>query len=161
MFYRFVIVFIVLILLAGCSASGPVYKQHELQNSKNATLYIYRPSKAVNCCVAPLIYVDSEKLGPLKNGGYTVQELEPGAHVITVGDGSHGFDASTVELNFESGEEYYLKWVIGSLDNLGVVILTGMVGAGAAAPGERDYNLVVINSEDAKVEISKLKMSLP
>ncbi len=145
--------------LAGCSASGPIFKQYTPQKSDSAILYIYRPQKTVNCCVAPAVYIDGATQHALKNGGYHVYELPAGNYEVIVGDGSYGFTAESIELKLEQSNHYYLKWNIGPIENLSAVI-TGAI-LGGATSGQREYNLVQMDPATAKQEISSLKLSMP
>lgn len=157
--FRITILLFLAIGLYGCGASGPIYKQYSPKNSETAVVYVYRPSRSVNCCVAPAVYLNGNRQGSLKNGGYLVYELPSGEHKITVGDGSYGFTAESLEVDLEKGEYYFLKWNIGPIQNMGDVVAVAMLGS--AAPGQREYNLVQVNPAIAKQEISSLKLSLP
>lgn len=159
--YKPFLIIVCLIALSGCSASGPAYSQYQSQEANSSVVYIYRPSKSVNCCVAPAVYIDGQKKNSLKNGGYVVYELEPGAHVVAVGDGKYGFEKSDLQLDLSAGESYYLKWVIGPLENFSELVLASVAGVSGSAIGARDYNLVPIKSQVAKEEIRALKLSMP
>lgn len=150
-----------LLALAGCSATGPTYSQYQSQEANSSVVYIYRPSKSVNCCVAPAVYINGQKKNSLKNGGYVVYELEPGTHVVAVGDGTYGFEKSALQLDLGAGESYYLKWVIGPVENFSELVLASVAGVTGSAIGARDYNLVPIKSQIAKEEIRALKLSMP
>ena len=143
------------ICLAACSASGPKYTQHYAQANTAAVVYVYRPQRVVNCCVAPAVYINGVENGSLKNGGYLVFELLKGDHTVTVGDGSYGFSAQTVSLSIEPGGVHYLKWVIGSLSQFDVLVIGGI----GAAYAQRDYHLFEIPLEHAVNEIKELKLS--
>lgn len=147
--------FISVLLLASCSAAGPKFQEYALANTNNAIVYIYRPTKTVNCCVAPNVYINQAPKAGLKNGGYLAYELPPGNHEITVGDGSYGFTAETVNLTLTSGDVIYLKWVIGSLSQFDILAI-GSVAVGRSA---RDYHLLQYPAEKAQVEIKELNFS--
>jgi len=135
------------LFLIGCSASGPLYTEHVPSVKDVSVVYIYRPIRTVNCCVAPAIYIDGVKKVSLKNGGYSVFELAPGKHEIKVGDGSYGFDPATVEGTYVAGTSYYFKWVIGSIQELNL----------PAMYADRDYHLIKVQNDEAKSEISSLR----
>lgn len=114
-------VFVLMLLafcLYGCGASGPIYQQYSPRNADAAVVYVYRPSRTVNCCVAPAVYLNATKKESLKNGGYLVYELAAGKHKITVGDGAYGFTPESLELELEQGTHYFLKWNIGPIENM-------------------------------------------
>ena len=156
---RVIIILLFSLGLCGCSASGPIYKQYSPVGAESAIVYVYRPSRSVNCCVAPAVYLNGDKQHSLKNGGYLFYELTQGTHTLTVGDGSYGFTKESLELEVEVGKHYYLKWNIGPIENMGDVVAVAMLGGATA--GQREYNLVQINSDIAKQEISSLKLSTP
>ena len=156
---RIIILGLVTLGLYGCGASGPVFKQYLPKNSDSATVYIYRPSRTVNCCVAPAVYLNGDKGYSLKNGGYLVYELTQGKHEVTVGDGTYGFTEESLELNLKRGEHYFLKWNIGPIENMGDIIAVAILGG--ATPGQREYNLVQVNPDVGKQEITTLKLSSP
>ncbi len=159
MLLRVTTLIVLVFSLYGCGASGPIYKQYSPQNNDSAIVYIYRPSRSVNCCVAPAVYVNDSKKASLKNGGYLVYELAAGKHKITVGDGSYGFTPESLEVDFKKSKHYFLKWNIGPIENMGDVIAVAMLGSATA--GKREYNLVQVDSVAAKREISSLKLSSP
>ena len=144
------------LLLTACSAAGPKFQDHALSKAENAVVYIYRPTKTVNCCVAPKVYINQIPKSALKNGGYVVYELPAGKHEIVVGDGSFGFTPEKLNLSLSSGEIVYLKWVIGSLSQFDILA----VGNIAAGTSTRDYHLLKYPSNEALLEIKELKLSL-
>ena len=146
---------IAVLLLTACSAAGPKFQEYALSKSENAVVYIYRPTKTVNCCVAPKVYINQTPKSDLKNGGYVVYELPAGKHEIVVGDGSFGFTPEKVNLSLKSGEIVYLKWVIGSLSQLDILAV-GNIAVGSSA---RNYYLLKYPSNEALPEIKELKLS--
>lgn len=143
------------LILTSCAASGPKFQEARLSKPENALLYVYRPAKTVNCCVAPKVYVNKSPKADLKNGGYQVYELPIGNHEIIVGDGSYGFTPEIVNLSLSSGESVYLKWVIGDLSQLDILAV-GNIAVGSSA---RDYYLLQYPNEKAILEIKELKLS--
>jgi len=146
---RRLIVFIAAAFLLGCAASGPQYSEHSASKASAGVIYVYRPTRAVNCCVAPAVYVDGVKRGELKNGGYLVYDLAAGKHSVQVGDGGYGFDPQTQDVVIEPGGSYYLKWVIGKLEAVDF----------RSYSADYNYHLIPVPVERAKSEISGLKLS--
>lgn len=144
-----------ILLLTSCSAAGPKFQEHSLVKAENAVVYIYRPTKTVNCCVAPKVYINQTPKADLKNGGYVVYELPAGKQEIIVGDGSYGFTPEKISLSLESGESVYLKWVIGGLSEIDILAV-GNIAVGSSA---RDYYLLEYPTEKAISEIKELKLS--
>ena len=141
--------------LTSCAATGPKFKEHSLVKPDNAVVYIYRPTKTVNCCVAPKVYINQVPKADLKNGGYLVYELSAGKYEIVVGDGSYGFTPETLNLSLAAGESVYLKWVIGGLSQLDIMA----IGNIAVGNSSRDYYLLQYPNEKAILEIKELKLS--
>lgn len=152
---KVVSVLLLVIFLSSCAANGPRYQEHIAKSSDVSIVYIYRPSKMVNCCVAPAVYINGEKKHSLKNGGYLVYELVPGENEVTVGDGSYGFESQIVSMELKPGSSYYLKWVIGSLEKFDVTVIGGYAGVYS----ERNYHLIEMPVVSALKEIASLKLS--
>lgn len=153
--FKIILCIISVLILGSCAASGPKFQEHGLSKPENALVYIYRPTKTVNCCVAPKVYINKSPKADLKNGGYQVYELPAGQYEIVVGDGSYGFTPEIVNLSLKSGEEIYLKWVIGDLSQLDILAI-GNLAVGSSA---RDYYLLQYPNEKANMEIKELKLS--
>jgi hypothetical protein len=154
---KFISLIFIIISLAGCSASGPLYSDFSPNLTGSSIIYIYRPSRAVNCCVAPAAYINGARLESLKNGGYLVYEFPAGNYEVTVGDGDYGFDPQTLKISTSAGSIHYLKWVIGSLDQFDAMIVGGY-GVGYAT---RNYHLIEMPLDKARDEIVSLKLSKP
>lgn len=153
--FKKVFYLMVVVLLTSCSATGPKFQEYTLSKAENAVVYIYRPTKTVNCCVAPKVYINQTPKADLKNGGYVVYELPAGKHEIVVGDGSFGFTPEKISLSVAYGEIVYLKWVIGGLSQLDILA----VGNIAVGTSVRDYYLLQYPSHEALPEIKELKLS--
>ncbi len=150
-----IIVLLGIVFLTSCAASGPKFQEKTITNATNAIIYVYRPSKTVNCCVAPKVYLNKVPTADLKNGGYIAVEVPAGKHEVTVGDGSYGFTPEKLMLSLNSGESVYLKWVIGGLTQFDIMAV-GNVAVGTSA---REYFLLQFPKEKAIIEISELKLS--
>lgn len=118
----------------------------------NGHLVVYRAKRWVNCCVAPMVYIDSTKTVALRNGSYLTYELSPGGHTIQVGDGSNGFGALSQSLQVEPGETYYFQWSIGPIRNLFIAPIGGIV----AMDARRKYQLGQMPNEVAQRDVVPL-----
>jgi hypothetical protein len=56
-----------LLLMLGCSASGPKFTKLDVVKQDNALIYVYRPSAFVNGGMAPYVYINYIKKLKLKN----------------------------------------------------------------------------------------------
>lgn len=77
--------------LYSCASSGPLimgdsagstFEAAPDQDKARALLYLYRPWAFKASLVAPLIYINNEKIIILQNRGYTWLSLEPGRYMI-------------------------------------------------------------------------------
>ncbi|MCZ6847014.1 MAG: DUF2846 domain-containing protein, partial [Alphaproteobacteria bacterium] len=98
-----------------CTASGPAFTPVQLENPKNALIYIYRSSTLFYSAnpEIPILYVDDKRLLPLKIGGDTWASVEPGTHKILVRHsilGVPAFSLGEVSISAEPGAIYYLKF---------------------------------------------------
>lgn len=143
------------LFLTACAANGPKFHEKGPSQSENSLIYIYRPTRTINCCVSPKIYLDQAPKANLNNGGYAVYEVSAGQHQVIVGDGTYGFTAEKLNVTTTPGEAVYLKWVIGDLSQVDMMI----VGALAVGSAKRDYHLIQIPKDKALPEISTLNLS--
>lgn len=140
-----------ILFLSACSATGPLYRE-EVRAQDKATVYIYRPHQYFNAGGWPEIFVDGNKLFPLKNEGYGVITLTAGKHTIKA-EGSMLFTnwyPRPVEITheFEADGEYYIR-VTPQLASV-TPIANSMVVQG-------NGNISVVPKEIAIGEIAKTK----
>ena len=107
---RHLIISLALVLLAGCAATGVPFVAQDNADLANATVHVYRPARAVNCCVAPYILINDEKRGQLKNGGYMSFVVPPGPITVEAINESAGFKSLKLTLDGKAGQSYYLRW---------------------------------------------------
>jgi len=141
-----------LILLSGCSASGPMYKPSEISSDKNAMIYVYRPSQFVNGGGYPEIKINNKSIGPLKNGGYLYKEVEAGKYTV-LSEGNimnWNFPDINVPVILKQGETAYLRLLSSASTS---AIVGSMVYMG------RDSNLHLVKPEHAKQEIKTMRLS--
>jgi len=99
-----------LILLTGCAAAGVPFTPETHTGGNKVVVYVYRPSLAVNCCVAPYIFINGEKQSQLKNGGYLLFILDPGPISLEAVNEAVGFKPLRVAMYGEPGQSYYVRW---------------------------------------------------
>lgn len=99
-----------LVMLSGCAATGAPFALEQEVSKNKATIYIYRPEIAVNCCVAPNISINNENIGQLKNGGYLSAIVSPGSITVEAVNKNVGFKSLKLTIDAESGQIYYLRW---------------------------------------------------
>ena len=80
--------FLTLMVMSGCSATGPKFSKFEKPKEGNAALYIYRDSSFFGGGVTPFIHKKDlsankdELIGEIKRSGYLRTELRKGTHEI-------------------------------------------------------------------------------
>jgi hypothetical protein len=143
---------ILVLLIVGCSATGPTFKPESTSNGENATVYIYRPFQYFNAGGWPKIYVNGKEKFSLKNNGYGTVRLKPGTHVIKA-EGSMLFtnwypEPASIKLSAEANKIYYIR-VTPQHDS------TYATGATVSLTGSAQ--VVLVTASAAKKEISKTK----
>jgi Protein of unknown function (DUF2846) len=74
-------------------------------DSRNATVYVYRPAAFTAMAKRPSIYVDGADIARLPSGTCLKFEVAPGQHSIS----SATYVDGRPNLNFESGREYFFQ----------------------------------------------------
>lgn len=105
--------------LAGCSTPQLTtgYKSSPVAAHK-ALVYVYRSSSAIDSANPdlPRMYINDQKLGKLRLGGYYVLEVDPGETVVYYKDSLFGipFPWRSQEIHFTtvSGQKYFVKYVV-------------------------------------------------
>jgi hypothetical protein len=124
---RAILLALVVLLIYGCESapvfSGKPFSYENTNSTSDAVLYVYRPGKKISSCCWPSIKFGYTPVVNLPNGSYTKVLVEPGVHRISFdyqrGSLENPKPASqkfnkTLELAFEPGKEYYLKFDIVS-----------------------------------------------
>ena len=100
-----------LMLLAGCAATGPAFQEVGVAPKDKATVYVYRPGSFVNSGSAPNLFVNEVDHGQLWNGGYIPLSLPPGEiSVVLKGDRwKWGLPPISTKARIEAGKSYYFR----------------------------------------------------
>lgn len=108
-----------MLLLAGCSgyARGPKFQPTESGGGKGL-VSVYRPLISQFKAAAPnmlALYIDDERIGTMKIGGYARALLEPGQHTVQLRATLFfglvpAFTENDAALTVEAGDEYYLRF---------------------------------------------------
>jgi hypothetical protein len=141
-----------MILLVGCSATGPIFKPESTTNSSRATVYIYRPFQYFNAGGWPKIYINGKEKFSLKNNGYGVIRLKPGGYEVKA-EGSMLFTnwypgPTSINLSVKAGNEYYIR-VTPQHDE--TYVSGNMVTPTGSA------QVILVQASKAKTEITKTK----
>jgi hypothetical protein len=99
------------VLIAGCSATGPAFQEAGVAPKDKATVYVYRPNSLVNSGNAPNLFVNEVDHGPLWNAGYIPLSLPPGEiSVVLKGDKwKWGLPPISTKARIEAGKSYYFR----------------------------------------------------
>lgn len=100
-----------LVVLAGCSATGPAFQEVAIAPRDKSTVYVYRPSSLVNSGNAPNLFVNDVDYGPLWNAGYIPLVLPPGEiSLVLKGDQwKWGLPPIGTKARIEAGKTYYFR----------------------------------------------------
>jgi hypothetical protein len=99
-----------LVALAGCSATGTTYKDHPAHNepvpANTARIVVFRLDRAQNSTVVAKVQLDKAEFGHLRESGFLVRDVSPGAHTLGV-DLPMDAGACGLPLEIASGETGY------------------------------------------------------
>ncbi|SEK14973.1 MULTISPECIES: DUF2846 domain-containing protein [unclassified Variovorax] len=111
---KIALIFLLAFLLAACSATGEKFSRLKIPNSSVGALYVYRLPNFAGGGNAPLLFIDGNDQGSLKNAGYIRKELAVGRHVIELRNGSilSNMKPLTFDLTVEGGTTYFLRYTI-------------------------------------------------
>lgn len=101
---------IVPLVLGGCAASGALFVAGVKPAPDKANVYVYRPERTINCCVAPYVFVNNDRRGQLTNGGYLLFRISPGPVTVEAVNETVGFDSLKLTIDARPGQTYYFRW---------------------------------------------------
>lgn len=144
-----VIQLIICLSLCGCAmAFGPAFSQLEQPDDK-AIIYVYRQAQFYGSgnMLIPRIWLNDEKIGSMRMGGYYPFILEPGEHKIEVKSITGGsLGINTVEL--KGGEVRYFEYK---------EVMTGMNNYGGTAVAEGKSMFLEVPPNYALKRLKKTK----
>jgi hypothetical protein len=153
-------------MLAGCSASGPLFKEISVSEKNNGLIFLYRPYKLAAILQSPEVFIDEKHLCDLHNDSYCKIELGSGKHnlsintwVSTLNRGTVIVDvqpAKTIFISYDIEEE--LKWGTG-LSILGSINAMSSGHTNLLSWLENEDKLIVHikDSKEGLAEIRKTK----
>lgn len=105
-------IFLLLILLGGCSATGEKFVAPALINEDTATVYLMRQDKFLGAAGCRDVLINKVDFGCIKNAGFLKIEISPGNKTITLPKVTENdwANETSVEQNFERGGIYYYEW---------------------------------------------------
>lgn len=108
-----ILAIICMLVLLGCSATGPIYTRPTSVSESNALLLLYRPAQMKGMVISPPVYIDDQEMFEIANGSYAELSLIPGKHVIETRKVGRLFSADAkgiAEITVEAGQTYYVRW---------------------------------------------------
>jgi hypothetical protein len=138
-------------LLAGCSASGPMFEKQEIKEPGKASVYIYRPWHLKDGAGYANILMNGVKKFELTNNCYELILLDSGKYKITAsGSFLTNWMAPDVsaEIDVENGKEYFLRLYP---ENTGAIVIANVAASYGGA------SLTLVKNDIAITEIVKTR----
>jgi hypothetical protein len=140
------------LLLAACSASGPLY--HSSYNPHKGNFYVYRGDDFVSISNKWDVFLDGQQVDGLANAGYLYLPVSPGSHEIKVvfwHDWIGGDKVATKSFSVPAGGTYYLKITSRQVGSR-------MMSGGVMVP-QFDFDLNQVSPVQARQELEGLHLS--
>ena len=108
------VVWAIVMMLAGCGATGPKFAPTTDPASDKSLLYVYRPSASVLGARLAVIEIDDVRIASMREGGYVEIRLVPGVHRIRQHWASYMseeplFKPISREVSLEPGGKTYVR----------------------------------------------------
>ena len=149
---KLTVIFILLVVLSGCSASGQSFKQSKKVAKDVATIYVYRPFLTYNMAGWPDIYINGEKKFSLINSGYGVFQLSPGNYEIEAKGSKQATNwfpkPVSFKFDFVAGKEYFVRVLPKFTEEMSIGNVVAVNGSAQIA---------IVPKKAALKEISKTK----
>jgi hypothetical protein len=97
---------IVLVVLAGCSATGPIYVRPDTPPQDYARIVFYRETGVGGAAWPHHYYIDRTLVAKLRVGGYTTLLVKPGPRLVHTG-GTPEYNGLLIEIPLKPGQTYY------------------------------------------------------
>ena len=152
-----------LLLLAGCSVTGPTYSSvsNEITSPEKglSQLIIYRPDAFVGQAVSFEISTNSANTCGLQNGSFYVSNVKDGPVDIT---GTYWGMPGTSQMSFNAKKDgkYFIRvaWNDGKAWS-GVFGVVGMGVAEATSSHSGPFLIDILDEQSAEPELQQLKMN--
>ncbi|HNV58913.1 MAG TPA: DUF2846 domain-containing protein [Rhodoferax sp.] len=152
----------ILATLAGCSATGPAFKELSGVPRDKATIYVYRPNAFTNSGNAPNLFVNDVDHGPLWNAGYIPLSTSPGKiNLVLKGEKMKwGLEPIGTSVQAEAGKTYYFRMgnYIERLDYAGNPVKGPSTSKDVSPVLSRTIQIQQVNTDFGRREIVETKM---
>jgi len=98
-----------LMVLVGCSASGPRFQHVSPIPVGKGVVYVYREGKFTGCAVYGTLKVNDKPVTKVKNGGYYPCICTPGTVELSVSTET----TNTATVDVVDGSEHYVRTTVG------------------------------------------------
>ena len=162
---RFIIAPLALVFLAGCSASGIRYTEHQAvqapvhPSAARITVFRTKDSGQYSARSAPL-NVDGRQLGNIQYGGFGVYDLLSGPHVLMT-ELSNLPGKCELPIALEPGDNRYFE-IQPRLANFVAAVTGSVVGASLESAGKTcagAFSIAPVNSDTALIKLRDLRKS--
>ena len=150
------------LMLAGCTASGPMYSSLPEQKPDKgmAQLVVYRPYELSYAARRPTVEINSIKTCDLPNSSFFIKNVKPSEITVT----SSFWEipgTSRFTMSVSSGRKYYIRMALND-DKLAAGLAAGIIGM-AVAEGISEHSgpfiIESVSESSAKEELQSLKKS--
>ena len=159
LFKQFTLLSLIIIVIGGCSATGPAYRSlkstiSQLETGK-ARLYFMRDSGFMASASNARIQVNEKTKPGLSMGGFIYTDEKAGNIYIKVDGGPFTPGDAKLTINAESGKTYYFS-VTPNTSNIMAGALLGILGSVARGDGTYLFHQISERVAEEKLKTKKL-----
>lgn len=152
---------LIILILSGCSASGPPFASSKPRSGEGQVVIYRVPSTPAGRSAK--VFVDGSLIGRLPQKGYLTLDLRPEAHnfEVTFDKSSSFADVSPANQrrNVMKGDTLYLRYSTEAVYGSGIGILLTSTGATTVLPNYTMRGMLdVVPADKAIPEVSKYRM---
>ena len=112
---RSLVLLFIVIVLTGCSATGPRYSEHKSTipalSSESSRIFFFRNSRFMSGGSDAEIYINDKKVGECADDAYFFTDTVPG-HVKIKTETFGALGSHEIEKELEGGNEYYFEILV-------------------------------------------------
>ncbi|WP_445358579.1 DUF2846 domain-containing protein [Microbulbifer sp. ANSA005] len=140
----FIVAFFV-ILLSGCTATGPVFEKVAEPNGSKAIAYFFRQAAFYGSGTCPDLVINDKEVGCLKNGGFFEVELDPGEHTVLFDKGTwEPNKALRAKITVQAGEVYFFEYGQAMTGIFATPILVSVSGREDFHQKTKEYSVPIL-----------------
>lgn len=139
---RSLVLLFIVIVLTGCSATGPRYSEHKSTipalTSESSRIFFFRNSRFMSGGSDAEIYINDKKVGECADDAYFFTDTVPG-HVKIKTETFGTLGSHEIEKELEGGNEYYFEILVNTAYVYSSVFV-GVIGQAAYAGSNENTN---------------------